>query len=250
MKKLGLVLLSILVLMFLAACITDDDTDDVIGTQEILHTSSQSNIPPLNNTPTCQDSISATTEPPSSSSIEVDDYSHISELCECGQHYTDELLRFPTPPINAHEILSPQLESDTEYNAVIADFVRDFENIYTITHNEYPFDWYTDALILWSDAPLRDFSFVVIDFWEGNSVEEGWTIRTTKIPFTIDELLPTDVVVINVAFSHYLRPHAAVIFADETGLQTRMFIEQSMEDRCYPAYYLWPVDEDRVAVWN
>ena len=199
-------------------------------------------------------------QPPASTTPNLDTYSNISELCECGIHYVNEHFRYSTPPINIHEIISPwdfYVEFPyTKHNAMVADFVRDFENVYTATYNIHASnpmmtDWHGyDTIILWSETPLRDFSFEIINFWEGDSVEDGWTIRTEKTPIAIDVLLPTDVVVLNVGFAHYLRPQAAIIFTDESGLQSRMFIIQTMENGCLPYYYLSPVEEHRIAVWH
>ena len=165
-------------------------------------------------------------------------------------------LRYPTPPMNIHEIFSTrQWGVDfpyTEHNAMVIDFVRVFENIHTGTFifgaNYHTADnwWGYDTIILWSDTVLRDFSFVVLNVWDE---EDGMKIFTEATPFAIDKLLPTDVIVLNVSFFHYLRPQAAIIFTDESGLQNRMFILQDMSDSCI-YYFLWPANPGQIVEWH
>ena len=166
------------------------------------------------------------------------------ELCTyCGDHYIHEPLRQPTPPLNIHEILAPWqgLGADfphEEHEATIAEFVRDFEHVHTVTYIQFETNW-RSTIILWSDIPLRDFSFVSLDV-AGHDWDEDvqLVINTREVLLTIDELLPTDAVVLNVAFAHYLLPHGAIIFTDEQGIQRRMFITESMRGGCFPAYNL------------
>ena len=63
-------------------------------------------------------------------------------------------------------------------------------------------------------------------------------INTQEVLLTVPVLRPTDAVVLNVAFEHYLLPHGAVIFTDANGVQWRMFIGQSMRGGCFPIYSL------------
>jgi len=48
---------------------------------------------------------------------------------------------------------------------------------------------------------------------------------------------------LNVAFSHYLLPHGAIIFTGEDGVQRRMFIHESMRGGCYSIYHLGEAHE-------
>ena len=168
------------------------------------------------------------------------------ELCYCGEAYVHEL-RLPTPPMNIHEIFAPWQGHDYGFphelhEANIAEFVRDFENVHTATEIQWETDWY-ETIVLWSDAPLRDFSFVSLDTagHEWYEVEGSYSqliIGTQEVLLTVDELLPTDAVILNVNFFHYLLPYGAIIFTDEDGLRWRMFIRESMRGGCFPLYHL------------
>ena len=168
----------------------------------------------------------------------------VTELCPCGEHYRHEQLRQPTPPINIHEIFAPWLGDwdedfpQEEHDANIANFVWRFENIHMVTYTQFETDWY-GTIILWTDEPLRDFSFVSLDVAGHDWDEDGQlVIDTREVILTIPKLLPTDVVVLNIAFAHYLLPHGAIIFTDEHGIRKRMFIQESMRGGCFPLYHL------------
>ena len=175
---------------------------------------------------------------------EIDDYL-VYELCWCEEHYAHESLRRPTPPMNMHEILGRQ-----EHDAMVADFVRDFETIHTgiyIFGADHPSsdEWY-DTIILWSDIPLRDFSFVILNVWDE---DDGMRIFTEATPLVVDRLLPGEAIVLHVRFFHYLRPQAAIFFTDETGAHQRMFIRQDMSNSCI-YYFLSPVYPAHIVEWH
>lgn len=166
----------------------------------------------------------------------------LSALChECG--YVHEPLREPTPPLNIHELFAPWQGQDAdfpqaEHEANVAEFVRGFDNVHTATYIQFEANWYS-TIILWTDTPLRDFSFVSLDVAGHEWTEAGQlVIGTQEVLLTVDELLPNDAVVLNVAFSHYLLPHGAIIFTDEQGELRRMFIREDMRGGCYPSYRL------------
>jgi len=165
-------------------------------------------------------------------------------LCECGEHYISDQLRQPTPPLNMHEMFATlEIENPHEKHAAnITEFTRNFENVYTATYTQFETDW-SAALILWSDTTLFDFSFVSLDvaghYWdESIPYSPSLVIHTQEVLLTVPVLRPTDAVVLNVAFAHYLLPHGAVIFTDAYGVQWRMFIWESMRGGCYPSYHL------------
>ena len=95
---------------------------------------------------------------------------------------------------------------------------------------------------MWSDAPLRDFSFVSLDtaghYWDETETPSRLIIHTHEVLLAVDELLPTDAVVLNVNFFHYLLPYGAIIFTDEDGARWRMFIWESMAGGCFPTFSL------------
>ncbi|MCL2353310.1 MAG: hypothetical protein FWC69_01620 [Defluviitaleaceae bacterium] len=145
------------------------------------------------------------------------------EICPyCGE-YAHGSLRQPTPPMHIHEIFAPWQGPDApfpqeEHDANIAAFVADFENVHTVTYTEFETDWH-GTIILWADEPLRDFSFVSLDIaghdW---SQEDELSLNTREVIFAIPKLSPADVVVLNLACSHYLLPYGASSSTGEEGL--------------------------------
>ena len=173
-------------------------------------------------------------------------------LCECGEHYICDQLRQPTPPMNMHEMFVPrQAENSQEVHADnVSEFTREFENIYTITYTQFETDWPV-TLVLWPDITLYDFSFVSLDvaghYWdESTPYDHLLVIHTREVLLTVSVLHPTDAVVLNIAFAHYLLPHGAVVFTDTYGIRWRMFVQESMRGGCFPIYgFGWPhrIDE-------
>jgi len=175
---------------------------------------------------------------------EVPTYFSEKILCECGEHYISDPLRQPTPPINIHEMFALwQTENAQEVHADnVSEFTRDFENIHTLTYTQFETDW-TSTLIFWPDITAYDFSFVSLDvaghYWdESTPYNHSLVIHTREVLLTVSTLNPTDAVVLNVAFAHYLLPHGAVVFTDAYGIRWRMFIQQSMRGGCFPSYNL------------
>lgn len=165
------------------------------------------------------------------------------ELCPfCGE-YAHKPIRQPTPPMNIHEIFSPWQGLDSPFpkeghDARVTDFVAGFENVHTVTYTQLEMDWY-GTIILWADEPLHDFAFVSLDISSHDWGEDGeLTIDTREVLLNVPRLLPSDAVVLNVSFAHYLLPHGAIIFTGEDGVQRRMFIWESMRGECYATYHL------------
>jgi hypothetical protein len=182
---------------------------------------------------------------------------YFGEMCACGEGFAHEMLRQPTPPMNIHEIFVPWYGQWNdgrflweEHMANVAEFVSDFENVREITYQQFETDFYS-TIILWADSPLRDFSFVTLDvaghYWEDDA---RLVIGTRDELLVIDYLPTTDAVVLNVAFAHYLIPHAAIIFTDEQGSRQRMFIQESMRGGCFPVFHLAPHNPEWIADWE
>ena len=147
------------------------------------------------------------------------------ELCPiCHSHYVHEALRQPTPPVNI-------------YDGNITELTHDFGNIHTVTYLQRETEWY-GTIILYSDMPLTNFSFVSLDVAGHDWVDGELVIDTKEVLLAIPNLLPADVVILNVAFAHYLLPHGAIIFANEIGEQRRMFIQEDMRGGCFPLFHL------------
>lgn len=154
---------------------------------------------------------------------EIDIY-YENELCHCGEHYRGEYLRDLTPPMNIRE------HYDMDFK-----LFDEAENIYSTTYIQWESEW-TSALFIWTDEPVYNFSFVSLS-WRHNEGEE-FEFFTREILLNIDELLPSDIVILNVNFIHYLLPHGGLIFEDSNGELVRMYIIESMRGGCFPAYHL------------
>ena len=168
------------------------------------------------------------------------------EWCWCGGHFVDEEPRRPTPPLNITEVLVDWQDDDEGMMLKILEvneFIRDFEFVHEYTFNQSNVEW-TNTIILWPDRIIRDFSFVHLHY-------DGDTIFTTvEVLLTIDELLPSHAVVLNVVFAHYLFPRGGIIFTDGNGEQRRMFIQESMVGGCVPLFHLVPLEDVFWAVWE
>jgi hypothetical protein len=138
-------------------------------------------------------------------------------LCYCGEMYRHEL-RFPTPPINIRE----QWEVDD-------DFLSQFENVHKVTYLQRETDW-SATLIIWADEPIRDFSFVSLD-----NHADYYPVR--QVLFTVENLPPTDAVVLTLAFVHYFHPHGGIAFTNADGTRHTMFFVESMEGGCVPTFH-------------
>ena len=235
MKKLLVVIISILfALTVLSACNADD-------VQDTLPARKTPEPPPIQNGQSSDDTQQPSALEPAPVDAEPSVVPKLpDDLCPyCGEHYVHEPLRQPTPPLNIHEIDFPREERE----AGIAEILRNFENVHKVTYTQFETNWYS-TIVLWTDIPLRDFSFVSLDvaghYWRE---DRELIIDTREVLLTVDVLLPGDAVVLNVAFSHYLLPHGAIIFTDEHGVQQRMFIIESMRGGCFPIYHLTEAHE-------
>jgi len=233
MRKFLVTILMLFATLFLAACAENGNVQHTAETQEA------SNQQATQNEMSAPDIEVPATAPELSYNLDK-----AYELCpDCGMHYVHELLRQPTPPMNIHEMFALWQGVDAdfpqeEHEANIAKFVRDFENVYTVTYAQFETSW-LGTIILWTDSPLLNFSFVSLDVAGHDWDENGQlVINTQEVLFAVPELLPTDAVVLNVTFAHYLLPHGAIIFTDEDGVQRRMFIHEDMRGGCFPSYRL------------
>ncbi|MCL2387386.1 MAG: M15 family metallopeptidase [Defluviitaleaceae bacterium] len=150
-----------------------------------------------------------------------------NELCNCGLFYARDTIRQPTtPPIMIEE-------SPTE------EFLSQFENIYNFTHIECiccQHDGRYDQIIIWTEAPIRDFSFVSLGHtWLLGPMYYFYTAETL---FTINNFAQGDAFLLNVNFFHYLIPRGGLVFTDENGNRRHMLIQESMEGGCHPRYGL------------
>ena len=237
MKKIVSVLLIMLLLTgTLAACLEAPESEET----EVQATSVE--------TPEPEDTSDMLIFNTYESEVSVDEY----ELCYCGEHYAHEELREPTPPLNIHQFWRPSPADDgnqavdTEADAA---FLAVFENVHTFSYSQLETPWY-NTLVFWPDEPLREISFLSLAN-EFHDVGDGYfSLNTREVLFTVDALLPTEAIVFNVAFSHYLMPHGGVVFTDASGVQHRMLLVESMRGGCFPHFLLNPYVESDFLVWR
>jgi hypothetical protein len=228
--KRSIFLLGVFLLLSMTACIANNVYDEQSNNDAVVNISSCSS---------------------------VSNHQSICELYECSSCHLHELSQIQMPSINSHEIIFSWLSQyggdflQTEHDLRVAEFIHCFENVYTVTYNWplSPLDLY-DTIVLWPyDSSLLNFSIVTL-----NSMfyEEGLIISTLETLFTIDELSLDNAVVLNIdtGFIHYMYPRAAIIFTNEAGLQSRMFIELNMNDYGCSRYLLTNVDDYTIAEWR
>jgi len=229
MKKMTFVLILVSAFFYMVACTTSDNIYDVSETQEAPHTLSESSVTTTDAQPEQGNHVTNTE----------------NEYCI---PYSDEIWS-----MNIHEIRSQQQGSNNDFehdghDAMVADFVYGFSNVYTVTFDTWLTSCWYDTIILWSDTSLSDFSIVSL-----NSMfyEEGLVINTLETLLAIDEMLPTYVVTLNVVDSlFYANPRLAIIFTDDTGLENRMFILGSLQGGYCPRFYLHSVNEYLIYEWD
>jgi hypothetical protein len=151
------------------------------------------------------------------------------ELCHCGEHYFEEVLRPPTPPLHIHEMPGsfPNLE-----------LLAEFEIIYEITFVQWDTEIY-DSLVIWTDEPIKNVMFVSLG--SDDSLDETY-FYAEEILHTVDELLPGDALLLSVAFQHYLIPRGGFLFTDGKKKKKSMVISESMRGGCFPRYSLSPYE--------
>jgi hypothetical protein len=154
-----------------------------------------------------------------------------NERCHCDTHYIHEVLRTPTPPLHIRE---------TWGEVLVDEFFTDFETIYETTFIQWDTESYS-SLIIWTDNPLRDVMFVSLgSYYHSGNMVNGAYFYTDEILYTVDEFLPGDALVLNVAFVHYNIPRGGLVFTDENGIQKSMVISESMRGGCFPQFSLIP----------
>ena len=213
MRRNTIKIITLSVILFLVACGSDSDlwleTDSFVTVDEVYQyvLESQYEI-----------------------DVPVESVVDFYELCPyCGLHYVHELLRKPTPPMNIREV---------EPFGFATHFLYQFETIHTVTYLQFETE-HPSKIAIWTDTPLFDFSVVSLDIAGHDWDDYGQLIiNTQEVLFTICKLLPTEAVVLNLAFAHYLLPHGAIIFMDEDDIQWRMFITESMKGGCSPHFHL------------
>ena len=243
--------LMLALIMAFAACTPSNNNNNLSSNSNSPTSSSQdTDTPPANNSG--PDNSEPVTENGAITNIDnpANPAEDENELCHCGEHYVNEELRNPTPPLYIHEIIPewhypPTDFPKEEHDKLLSEFVSKYETVHTTTFIQWETEWY-DTLIIWTDTPLRDFSFVSLDHQDNNDERGAFYIKEKLL--TVDELLPNDAVVLNVAFEHYLIPRGGLVFTDESGVRRRVFISESMRGGCFPRYNL-KFYEDSFSDW-
>ena len=231
-KTLQIFIIIITTLLLLAGCTDTNENSAIIDKpQESDYRYTAHN----QNEAAFHGSIAQTSEA-TAAEAEFDENSY--ERCYCGDMYLHETGRWPTPPLNIEE------------RGIDAEFLSEFENVHTFTYLQWEGYWYS-TLAFWPDEPLRDFSFLSLDL---NSNGERQAFHTREVLLNVEELLPSDVVVLNVLFVHYLIPRGGIVFTDESGVQRRMFIQDVSArggcSQCFLGFILSPHDENHWADWK
>ena len=149
--------------------------------------------------------------------------------CDCGWSYARDVRRTPTPPLTLHDI-NPDEE-----------FLRQFDRVHTYTHLGWSFDWYYMTLVLTTDRPLHDFSFMSVGWYMPDA--GGIFLYEGNAVYTVVEFNPGEVFVLNAAFDHYLIPRGGIAFTDADGTRRGFAIQESMAGGCFPWVLLIDIDE-------
>jgi len=152
------------------------------------------------------------------------------ELCDCGNFYAHYIYELQTlkssPPLNIRDVGPFGFGTHFTYQ---------FDTVHTATYLQWETDWPSNIAI-WPDEPLYDFSFVSVHH---NAICCAYIGEAL---LAIDKLYPSDVVLLTVAFMHYLYPRGGIIFTDVDGSQHYMFLSESMIGGCAPGFFLSPTN--------
>ena len=205
------------ILIFLVSCSGESETVYSSDAEPLPNVADVQTEP--STTVTEADSTSSPNNPP------TEEY----ELC-------DDFLISSVPPMNIRDGIGPF--------SFATHWTYQFETIHTSAYLQWQADL-PDTIAIWADEVVYNFSFVAVHH---NAICCAYVGETL---LTIDELHPQDVVLLDIAFEHYLYPRAGIIFTDAMGVRHHMYIIQSMEGGCAPAYYLSPTSNliDHRADW-
>jgi hypothetical protein len=230
MKKILLVLLiTLLSLGFFVACSEGSELEEILPFNE-AEAYTQDEIP----------KVEPLTALPS-----------LHELCDCGSQDCHDVITQPTSPLYMLPFNWHALPLISQYKS---EFLNSFETAHEFTYRQYETDWH-HTLIIWTDTPLSNFSFVTLGFEDIYDSDDRSYFYIIDTLFTLELFQPTDVIVLNVAFSHYLIPHGGLIFTDENGVQRRMFISENMElessiECIFHRFVLLPHNEHYFSDWD
>ena len=216
--KITLLLSILLIGLLLFAGCADIDNNNVVNSVEYNNNSTEYGA----------EFDANLTEDDADSTATNNDY-YLPESCYCGWDYTYAMSSIY--PFNIREFIIPENIDD--------EFLAEFSYIHTFTYKQWDFGDYHN-LVIWVDAPVRNLSFVLLSYIEDEWPEHGWPIYfdAQNILFTVDELLPTEALVLNVIFAHYLLPSAGLMFTDIDDVQRYLILHESMAGCCFPQFLL------------
>ena len=129
--------------------------------------------------------------------------------CDSDSYYTHEIMEPPVLPINMHDSANGEL-------------LKTFDNIHAFTYLEFETGHYS-TLTFWVDAPIWNLAFMILG-------RDSQYFYAEEILFTLNELLPSEAFVLNVAFDNHATPRGALAFIEENGARRVMLIQESMYD--------------------
>ena len=139
--------------------------------------------------------------------------------CYCGRHDIDKI---STAPLNMYLISDWSIQHDTQ-GAKLLNYANVFDNIHELTYLQWEGAGF-DTLLFWSDETIYNMSIVALSICYEEEVDwQNVVFYTSEVIGYFEELNPADIIVLNVAFSHYILPHGGIIFTNQEGEEKRMF---------------------------
>ncbi|MCL2195131.1 MAG: hypothetical protein FWB76_04185 [Oscillospiraceae bacterium] len=111
------------------------------------------------------------------------------------------------------------------------EFLQTFSTVHVLTHEP---DEFTPPLVLWTDEPVRNVSFITTGWHE----DSGGAYAAQTL-LTLPLLHPGEALVLHVAVSHST-PWQGIAFVDTNGVQHHMHIAKSWAGGCIPSIGLHP----------
>ena len=185
--------------------------------------------PPQSPTATVDEIETQPPQSPAATVDEVEEYSYTQQIrdktifqniitCYCGRHDID---RISTAPLNMYFISDWSIQHDTQ-GAKLLDYANLFSNVHELTYLQWEGAPY-DTLLFWSDEAIYNISIVALSISDEEVDWQNVVFYTSELIGYFEELNPTDIIVLNVAFSHYIRPHGGIIFTNHAGEVKRLF---------------------------
>jgi hypothetical protein len=141
------------------------------------------------------------------------------ERCECGATLLTDAIH-STPPLY---MLPIGPFTDKQF---VDNVIGSFRSVHELTDIRWEADW-NHTILIWTDTALRNFSYNALAFDFDGGIPH---IHEHEPLITVGELAPGDVFVLKTAPAHYLTPIGALIFTDENGSRTRLYITENLDE--------------------